>query len=86
MPNHQWHVNKRLEKYAVLYARMATETYRVLNELPDANIQKVIEDFDTLTTTNCGWSTYQMNPIVINEANSILHWRKRAREEGANVP
>jgi len=75
----QKEINKRLEPFGDLLYKLYEDARAILMKKTDDELKQLIEDTQTLTATNCGWTAYHMREVVAYEAKIILQNREEAQ-------
>lgn len=65
-----------LEEFGEMYARHYREVRERLESYPSAHLRDLVKACDKPGMTNCGWTTYEVAPLVRQEARSILYARE----------
>ena len=74
-------VLKDLKEYAPAYYRLYAEVRASLETKTDAELRRLVRAVECVSSTNCGWTSYEVASLVTNEARVILYARQRAEEE-----
>lgn len=74
-----------LEEFAQLYHAFYRQVVQRLEAYPSAHLRDLVAADANRSQTNCGWTTYEVAPLVASEARRILYARKTGAMQEPSV-
>lgn len=72
----------RLERFAEHYRKFHSEAKAQIDQMPIAEVRKLLEATQKPTETNCGWCTFECAPLIAKLCRQRLYAAELIKKRG----